>query len=234
MGTRALSVYGAEVASLSDATNSSSPSLEECLSQKGVFLALKRCCDVALSVIALIALLPIFAITALAIVVDDGGPIFYSQERVGLRGRVFRIYKFRSMRRDAERLHADLLDMNEADGPAFKMREDPRMTRVGRFIRKVSIDELPQLVNVIKGEMSLVGPRPLVLAEASRCSEWQNARLLVKPGLTCLWQVMPGRNSIPFDEWMQADIDYIRTCGVTADAIIIAKTFRAILNAEGW
>lgn len=234
MSTRALSTYSAEVASFPDAVISPSSSLEECVAQKGAFFALKRCFDVVLSVFAIIVLSPVLAIVAIAIAIDDGGPVFYSQERVGYRGQVFRIYKFRSMRCDAERRHEDLLDLNEADGPAFKMREDPRMTRVGKFIRKVSIDELPQLVNVIRGEMSLVGPRPLVLGEAAKCSEWQNGRLLVKPGLTCLWQVMPGRNTVPFDEWMQSDIDYIRTCNAIADLLIIVKTFRVVLNAEGW
>lgn len=155
--------------------------------QRKGYLIAKRAMDMVCSVAGLLLLWPVFLITAAAILLEDGGPVIYTQERTGLQGKVFRMYKFRSMCRDAEKKREELLKENELDGPVFKIRKDPRITRVGRFIRKTSIDELPQLWNILKGEMSLVGPRPLATYETEQCDEYQKQRLLAKPGLTCYW-----------------------------------------------
>ena len=148
--------------------------------------------------------------------------------------RIYRVtyYKFRSMVKDAPELHESLLPHNELDGPAFKMRDDPRITKVGRFIRKTSIDELPQLVNIIKGEMSIVGPRPLPVYETEELNLYQRQRLNVKPGLTCYWQAC-GRNNIEFDEWMELDLKYIRDASIWTDLKLIFMTFGAVVSGEG-
>ena len=192
----------------------------------------KRFFDIVLSVLALIALSPVFLITAALIVREDGFPVIFSQKRNGLNGTTFRMYKFRSMCRDAETMREALSKYNELDGPAFKMKSDPRITKVGKFIRRTSIDELPQLVNIICGEMSLVGPRPLPTYETARCSDYENQRLLVKPGLTCYWQVS-GRNDISFSEWMEMDLRYIRDASLWTDFKLICLTFGAILRGSG-
>lgn len=196
------------------------------------FLFVKRTFDIAASLIGLIVLSPIFLLTAIAIYADDGGPIIYTQNRNGKDGTVFRIYKFRSMCRNAEAMHAELLSRNELDGPAFKMKDDPRLTKVGKFIRRTSIDELPQLVNILKGEMSVVGPRPLPTYETAQCTPYQNQRLRVKPGLTCYWQCS-GRSNIPFDTWMELDMKYIREASVWVDLKIIGKTAHSVLGGGG-
>ncbi len=192
----------------------------------------KRFFDIVLSVIGLIVMSPVFLITAIAIKLEDGGPVFFGQMRSGLHEKPFRMYKFRSMCTDAAEKHKEMLKYNEQDGPAFKMKNDPRITKVGRFIRRTSIDELPQLVNIIKGDMSIVGPRPLPVYETEQCNEYQKQRLQVKPGLTCYWQVS-GRNNIGFDEWIEMDIRYIREAGITSDIIILFKTFGAVIGQEG-
>ena len=163
---------------------------------------------------------------------EDGGPVFFIQERNGLNGAVFRMWKFRSMCVNAAAMHKDLLKKNELDGPAFKMRNDPRVTHIGAFLRRTSIDELPQLFNVLKGEMSLVGPRPLPTYETERCNDYQRQRLLVKPGITCYWQVS-GRSDTTFDEWIELDMKYIREAGVWTDVKIILKTFRSLCGKRG-
>lgn len=196
------------------------------------YRAMKRTFDLLLSVIGLALLSPVFLVTAIAIKLEDGGTVMFSQERSGLNGSVFRMYKFRSMVKNAPELHESLLDRNELDGPAFKMKDDPRVTKVGRFIRKTSIDELPQLVNIIKGEMSIVGPRPLPVYETEKCSAYQKQRLLMKQGLTCYWQVM-GRNDIGFDDWIELDLKYIREAGIRTDLKIIGMTFGAVLSQKG-
>lgn len=177
---------------------------------KRLYSICKRVQDIVLSLLAIIILMPVFLITAAAVFIDDpkGSPIF-SQLRVGRNGKVFRFYKFRSMVVDAEDRLKDLIQHNEMDGPVFKIKEDPRITRVGRFIRKTSIDELPQLFNILKGEMSIVGPRPALPREVAEYSEYEKQRLYVTPGLTCYWQIQPERNRISFDEWMELDIKYI-------------------------
>ena len=173
MGQVALPAYYTDAATIALGDECQLLDLDEIVAEKRVFFAFKRLADIVLSILALIVLAPLFAITALAIAIDDGFPVFFSQVRIGKGGRAFRIYKFRSMCRNAPDLHECLLEHNEADGPAFKMREDPGITRVGPFVRRMCIDELPQLINVIKGDMSLVGPRPLVVREALACNPSQ-------------------------------------------------------------
>lgn len=199
---------------------------------KTVYRCLKRMADVTLSTAALVVLSPVFLVTALAIYMEDGGPVIFVQERNGLHGKVFRMYKFRSMCKNAPKLHQKLLEKNELDGPAFKIKDDPRVTRVGKFIRRTSIDELPQLINVIRGEMSIVGPRPLPTYETEKCTSYQKQRLQVKPGLTCYWQVC-GRSDVPFDEWIEMDLRYIREEGLKTDIILILKTVKQVIAGIG-
>jgi exopolysaccharide biosynthesis polyprenyl glycosylphosphotransferase len=194
--------------------------------------ALKRGADIALSAAALAGLLPLFAAVAAAIKLTSKGPVFYKQVRVGLRGRLFDMYKFRSMVVNAEQQLAQLIAKNEQTGPVFKMRQDPRVTRVGRFIRKYSIDELPQLINVLKGDMSIVGPRPPVPAEVAKYKPWQRRRLSVRPGLTCFWQVQ-GRNSIGFDEWMLLDLQYVDQWSIAKDLELIGRTVPVVVTGRG-
>ena len=197
-----------------------------------VYRFIKRTSDIILSLLALIILSPVFLVTAIAIKMEDGEPVIFTQDRSGLNNKTFKMYKFRSMVKDAPALHESLLAQNELDGPAFKMKDDPRITKVGRVIRKTSIDELPQLVNIIKGEMSIVGPRPLPVYETEECTPYQKQRLKVKPGLTCYWQVS-GRNDIGFDEWIELDLRYIREASVWTDLKLIFMTFRAVVSQEG-
>lgn len=192
----------------------------------------KRFLDILLSLMALVVLLIPMMIVALAIFIEDGGPVIFCQERSGWKGQTFRMYKFRSMCKNAPEMHAQLLEDNELDGPAFKMKDDPRVTKVGKFIRKTSIDELPQLLNIIKGEMSIVGPRPLPTYETEQCNEYQKQRLLVKPGLTCYWQC-GGRNNVDFDEWIEMDLQYIREASFGIDCKIIIMTIKSVLSGLG-
>ena len=202
------------------------------VNQNKVYRFFKRFFDILLSLIAMVVLFPVFLITSLAIWLEDGEPFIFSQKRTGLNGTEFEMYKFRSMVKNAPELHKELLKHNELDGPAFKMKDDPRITKVGKFIRRTSIDELPQLVNIIKGDMSIVGPRPLPVYEQEQCNEYQNQRLLVKPGLTCYWQVM-GRNGIDFDDWIELDLKYIKNASILTDIGIIFMTFGAVLSGKG-
>lgn len=168
--------------------------------------------------------------TAIAVVVEDGLPFIYSAPRLGKDLKPFRMHKFRSMCKDAESRFDDLLDENEQTGAAFKIRDDPRITRVGRFIRRASIDELPQLVNVLVGEMSIVGPRPI---QSTRpFTPYEEQRLVVRPGITCYWQVA-GRADVPWDEWVELDLDYIEDMSVWIDAKLIARTFGVVLGKAG-
>ncbi|HEX2986192.1 MAG TPA: sugar transferase [Caproiciproducens sp.] len=193
---------------------------------------LKRLFDVLLSFFAIIVLLPLFLLLAVAIKLDSKGPVIYSQMRAGKSGKPFKLYKFRSMCIDAEEKLEQLKDQNEKNGPIFKIANDPRVTRVGRFIRKVSIDELPQLINILKGEMSIVGPRPPLLSEMEQYTLYQMQRLDVTPGLTCYWQIS-GRSDIDFNQWVELDLKYIRECGLWTDLRIILKTVPAVLLARG-
>lgn len=183
----------------------------------------KRFIDVIGAFLGLVVLSPIILIISILIKLDSNGPILFSQDRVGKDKKVFKMYKFRSMVVNAEELKSKLKEQNEMSGPMFKMKEDPRVTKIGKFIRKTSIDELPQLINVIKGEMSLVGPRPSLPKEVEQFEPWMMERFQVKPGLTCYWQVY-GRNDIDFEDWMKLDIKYVRERNIFIDLKLIFKT----------
>ncbi len=195
---------------------------------------IKRILDFIASICLFVILLVPMAIVALIIIIDSPGasPIFV-QERIGKDGKPFKLYKFRSMVANAEEQLDCLLSQNEMEGPAFKIKEDPRITRFGKLLRKASIDEVPQLVNIIKGEMSFVGPRPPLLREVEQYTEYQKQRLCEVPGLTCYWQITPKRNDCTFDEWLELDLKYIREKSFKTDAIIFFKTFKAVLGMEG-
>ena len=207
---------------------------EEVLRSRKSYWRLRRGQDILLSAVALLFLWPIMLIVAIAVVVDspEAGPIF-AQERVGRDGKVFRFYKFRSMIPNAEAKLEELLDQNEMEGPAFKMKDDPRITRVGKFIRKTSLDELPQLWNILKGDMSIVGPRPPLPREVAEYGEYEMQRLLVTPGLTCYWQIQPHRNDLSFDEWVDLDVKYIEESSFLTDWKIIFGTFGAVIGMNG-
>lgn len=196
------------------------------------YIAAKRAMDIICSAIALILLSPLFIITAIAIK-SDGGPAFFTQTRIGKNGVPFKMYKFRSMCVGAEKMLDSLLKYNDlATGPAFKMIKDPRVTKVGHFIRKYSIDELPQLLNIIKGDMSIVGPRPPLPREVEQYTDYQRQRLMVTPGLTCYWQTY-GRSDIPFDTWVQMDLEYIRKRSLWVDIKLILRTIYTVIFKRG-
>ena len=195
-------------------------------------LALKRVMDIAGGLVGIILFGPLMLATAIAIRFESRGPIMFRQTRAGRNGRKFTMLKFRSMVVDAEEKKAALMHLNEMGGPVFKIKHDPRITRVGRFIRKTSIDELPQFFNIFMGDMSLVGPRPPLPAEVEQYEPWQRRRLSVKPGLTGAWQVS-GRNQIDFEEWMQLDLDYIDNWSLWLDIKIIFKTVPTVLFHKG-
>lgn len=193
----------------------------------------KRLFDIMFSLLVLVLLSWVFAAVAIAIKHDSEGPVFFNQERVGKDGKTFKMYKFRSMYVDAEERLKDLQDLNEKDGPVFKIKDDPRITHVGHFIRKTSIDELPQFINVLKGDMSIVGPRPALPREVRQYTPYQKERLLVKPGITCFWQTRRNRDSISFDEWVGLDLLYIKKCSVLTDLKLIIQTVGVVLTAQG-
>lgn len=195
-------------------------------------LFLKRALDVAASGAGLLVLSPLFAAVALLVKASGPGPVFFSQERMGLNGRRFRCHKFRTMVVDAEKKLSQLQHLNEVDGPVFKIKRDPRITPIGALLRKASVDELPQLWNVLVGEMSLVGPRPPIPAEVEKYERWQRRRLSMRPGITCLWQIS-GRSNIDFDRWMRLDLNYIDNWSLTLDIVILLKTIPAVLTARG-
>ena len=196
-------------------------------------LLLKRILDSTISLFLLIVLAPLFVAVSVLIKFTSPGPVFFCQERVGLNKRRFRIYKFRTMVRNAEQLMAQLEDLNELSGPVFKIKNDPRLTPIGKFLRRTSIDELPQLFNVLSGDMSLVGPRPMAVRDFEGFNEdWQRRRFSVRPGITCLWQVS-GRNSIPFQKWMELDMQYIEHWTLWLDLKILARTIPAVLKGVG-
>ncbi len=195
-------------------------------------LAVKRMIDIAISLVAVLVLIPLAAVVAVAIKLDSRGPVLFKQARVGRNGRLFTLYKFRSMHENADQIKQSLGHMNEAEGPVFKIKRDPRITKIGAFIRKFSLDELPQFMNVLSGEMSLVGPRPPLPQEVERYTDYQRGRLAVKPGLTCLWQVQ-GRSSVSFDRWVELDLEYIRRQSLWLDLTIMLKTIPAVLKGTG-
>lgn len=192
----------------------------------------KRFLDVVLSGTALIVLSPFLASFALLIKKDSEGPILFSQTRVGKGGRLFRLYKFRTMVQNAEDLKQSLIKYNETDGPAFKMKHDPRVTKLGRFLRRSSLDELPQLWNVLVGDMSLVGPRPALPAEVLEWEPWQFNRLSVEQGCTCIWQVS-GRSETSFQEWMEMDLEYVSKWSILLDLTLIVRTILVMINGRG-
>ena len=188
-----------------------------------LYEVIKRIIDIVASFIGLILLSPLILIVSILIKLESKGEVIFKQKRVGLNGKEFYMYKFRSMVINAEELKKQLESQNEMSGPMFKIKDDPRITKVGKFIRKTSIDELPQLINVIKGDMSLVGPRPSLPKEVKKFEQWMMERLEVKPGLTCIWQIS-GRNNIDFEDWMKLDIKYIRERSFKLDMKLILKT----------
>ena len=205
---------------------------KELVNDRIIYLVLKRLMDIMGASLGLILASPIMLIVAILIKFEDPkGPIFFSQIRNGAYPKTFKMYKFRSMYVDAEERLEELMPFNEQSGPAFKIKEDPRITKVGKLIRKTSLDELPQLFNVLKGDMSLVGPRPAIPREVEQYTSYQKQRLFVKPGLTCIWQVS-GRNNIEFDQWVELDIEYIKTRSLWLDIKLILLTIPALLGDE--
>ena len=207
---------------------------EQVLRQHKRYWLFRRMQDVVLSLLAVAVLWPFLLLVAVVIVIDSpgAGPIF-AQTRIGRDGKEFVFYKFRSMIPDAEAQLPELLDQNEMQGPVFKIKDDPRITRFGRFIRKTSIDELPQLYNVLRGEMSIVGPRPGIPREVEQYDDYARQRLIVTPGLTCYWQIQPNRNQLSFDEWVALDVQYIKERSFLTDWKIIFATFGAIVGMNG-
>ena len=191
----------------------------------------KRCIDIVASLAGIICLSPIFLVVSILIKRESKGPIIFSQDRIGKNKTTFKMYKFRSMVQNAEELKEKLQAQNEMSGPMFKMKEDPRVTKIGKFIRRTSIDELPQLINVLKGDMSLVGPRPSLPKEVEQFEDWMMERLNVKPGLTCYWQVS-GRNNIDFEDWMKLDIKYVRERNTLTDIKLIFKTVGVLFGDD--
>jgi exopolysaccharide biosynthesis polyprenyl glycosylphosphotransferase len=202
-------------------------------SSDGWPMVCKRLLDISVSSLALISFAPICIVIAILIKLDMSGPVFFAQDRIGLNKRRFRVYKFRTMVGDAEKKQSDLESLNEADGPVFKIKNDPRITRLGKYLRKASIDELPQLLNVLKGDMSLVGPRPLPIRDYQGFDEdWVRRRFSVRPGITCLWQVN-GRSSVSFHDWMRLDLRYIDNWSLWLDLKILARTIPAVIRGSG-
>lgn len=194
-----------------------------------LYLALKRSLDVVAASLALLCFSPLFLLIAALVKIDSPGPVFFRQTRVGKGGKPFSFFKFRSMIKDAERHKQSLKDLNEAEEPLFKIERDPRVTAVGRLLRKTSLDELPQMINVLRGDMSVVGPRPHLPEEVSCYGEWQKERLAVQPGITCLWQAT-NRKSTQFNEWIQSDLEYVRNRSIRMDFMILAKTVGIVLS----
>jgi exopolysaccharide biosynthesis polyprenyl glycosylphosphotransferase len=195
-------------------------------------MMVKRLMDIIISVLLLVILAPIMLVVAILIKVTSKGPVHFTQQRIGYNGRLFTCLKFRTMVENAEERKKDLTELNEMEGPVFKIKNDPRVTKIGRFLRKTSIDEFPQLINVVKGDMSLVGPRPPLPCEVCEYGLCDRRRLSIRPGITCLWQVN-GRNTISFDKWMELDRQYIDNWSLWLDIKILAKTIPAVLKGSG-
>lgn len=192
----------------------------------------KRVVDIVGASAALVMLSPVLLVAVLAVKLTSRGPALFKQSRIGQGGRPFTMYKLRSMVMDAERQKPALLHMNDRNGPAFKMKHDPRVTPVGRILRKFSLDEVPQLINVLQGHMSLVGPRPLPNAETAAFEPWQRARLQVRPGLTCIWQVTH-RHDDDFDNWVRLDLEYVRKHSLLMDIVLLIRTIPAVISGKG-
>ena len=219
---------------ISSGSQSESAEPEITIYENPVYLAVKRCFDIVFSLLCIIVFtIPILFVMLLIVIDSPGASPIYTQYRVGKNGRVFKFYKLRSMVPEADQMLDSLLDQNEMEGPAFKISNDPRITRVGRVIRKTCIDELPQLWNILKGDMSFVGPRPPLPREVEQYNDFQRNRLSVVPGLTCYWQIQPNRNSLTFDKWLELDLKYIEERNVKTDLMIIFKTVGAVRKMEG-
>ncbi len=193
----------------------------------------KTVVDIVGSGLILLIWSPFLLIIAILIKLTSRGPVIFKQRRIGLRGREFNIYKFRTMVQDAEKLRPLLEAQNEMDGPVFKIKNDPRITFIGRILRKTGLDEVPQFFNVLKGDMSLVGPRPPLASEVAQYQRWQLRRLSMRPGITCIWQIAPNRNEITFDEWMKLDLQYIDSWSLKIDFLLILKTVQAVIRGSG-
>lgn len=196
-------------------------------------LAIKKIMDISISLFLIITLSPALIAISLLIKLTSPGPVIFRQSRVGLRGRQFSLFKFRTMVVNAEILRKELEAENEVDGPVFKIRDDPRVTKIGKFLRKTGLDELPQLFNILKGEMSLIGPRPPLFEETKSYKRWQLRRLSVKPGLSCFWQIKPDRNNIKFEKWMEMDLAYIDNWSLRLDFVILLKTILTVFQRTG-
>jgi exopolysaccharide biosynthesis polyprenyl glycosylphosphotransferase len=196
-------------------------------------LTIKKIMDISLSFLLIVCLSPLILAITFLIKFTSKGPVIFKQARVGLRGRQFNLYKFRTMIINAEQLKKELEAENEMDGPVFKIKDDPRVTNIGKFLRRTGLDELPQLFNVLKGEMSLIGPRPPLPSETQQYKRWQLRRLSVKPGLSCFWQIKPDRNSIKFEKWMEMDLAYIDNWSLRLDFIILVKTIVTVFKRSG-
>lgn len=192
----------------------------------------KRTFDLVVGSVVVVMLIPILPLIAFMIKLDSRGPVFFRQNRVGRDSRIFKFYKFRSMVHRADECRGDLTQQNEQEGPVFKIRSDPRITSVGRFLRRSSMDEIPQMFNVLKGDMSIVGPRPPLPGEVANYQPWHMGRLSVKPGITCLWQIS-GRSQIGFNEWMRLDMEYLKTRSFKTDLLIFLKTIPAVIARKG-
>lgn len=228
-----MDLYNLRIAKIRQTDFSGFPLLDfETFNARQWQLFIKRTLDILLSLFLIILSAPVMLLTALAIKIESRGPVLFRQNRCGLNGRQFSLYKFRSMVVNAEMKKRELEKMNEMDGPVFKIRRDPRITKIGRFIRRTSIDELPQLFNVLKGDMSLVGPRPPLPVEVDLYQLWQRRRLSLKPGVTCIWQVS-GRNKIKFERWMEMDLEYIDNWSLWLDFKILFKTIFVVLTGYG-
>ncbi len=200
---------------------------------KPVYEVCKRIFDVVMSVFALVALSPLFLIVGIAVKLEDGGKIIYKQTRLTKNGKEFGMYKFRSMVPNAEKMLGDLMDLNEMDGPAFKISKDPRITKIGRLLRRTSIDELPQLINIIKGDMTIIGPRPPLPREVAQYTPYQMHRLDVKTGLACYHECEGRSESFDFDEWVESDLRYIRERSMLTDIKVILKTIKVVFTGVG-
>jgi exopolysaccharide biosynthesis polyprenyl glycosylphosphotransferase len=200
--------------------------------RKEFSLLVKAILDRSLTLAGLLVLSPLLVLIAVSVKVSSKGPVFFRQERCGLNGRKFILYKFRTMVPEAEKLKGRLLAANEMDGPVFKIKNDPRVTPLGKILRRTSMDELPQLINVLRGEMSLVGPRPPLPSEVKEYKHWQLRRLSMKPGLTCIWQVS-GRNDVGFEEWMRMDLEYIDRWSLLLDFKLLLKTVQVVILGTG-
>ncbi len=202
------------------------------VSSSPAYLAVKRLLDIMASLVGLLLILPLFPFIVVLIKLETPGPIFFKQTRVGMHGVLFNCYKFRSMCLDAEVRKDKLQHLNEATGAAFKIKDDPRITGVGRFLRQSSLDEFPQLFNILRGDMTIVGPRPQIPAEVEAYTPAHARRLIVKPGLTCLWQIS-GRSHLDFEEWMELDQDYVRQRSLRFDLMVLARTLPAVIERKG-